>query len=123
MTQILSNSKNNTYISPELIDKYIYYSTENQDSYLYYIFTIKSIDPESNIYKVTYHTNKCYLFMVPKLKSSKAFIYDNYNTVTIKSNEILYEMSFSEYVNIFRTFVQNDGKLVSELPSKIIQDI
>jgi len=123
MNPILNNSKNNIYTSKEILNKHIYYKTENNNSFLYYIFTIKSIDLEINSPKITYYTDKCYVFMVPKNNESTAFIYDNYDQVTIKPSDVLYEMSFSEYVNTFREFIKNDGKKVYELPSKIIQDI
>ena len=61
--------------------------------------------------------------MIPKNENCKAFVYDNPQKIIIKPIDILYEMSFSEYVNTFREFVKNEGKLVKELPSKIIQDV
>ena len=62
--------------------------------------------------------------MIPEDKNRKAFLYDNYKEITVNGLvDILYEMTFSEYVNTFREFFKNDEKYVYEIPSKIIQDI
>lgn len=118
MKQIIKDL--NEYTSNNIINKYLYYKEERQDSYLYFILIVKSIDyDETNI---TYYTDKCYLLYVPKNLSNKCFVYDNYTKVNISTKIDLYEMTFAEFVNTFREFIKYDGKLASELPSKIIQD-
>ena len=123
MQQILNNNKQNNYISKNLINKYIYVKLEKSDSNLYYIFSIKSIDSEIDYPNIVYYTNKCYLMYVPKNNECRAFVYDNYDKVSISMNDELYELSFSEFVNTFRTFIQNHGKYPNELPSKLIQNV
>ena len=123
MQQILNSNKQNNYISKSLINKYIYYKDERTDSYLYYIFSIKTIDPEFDYPNITYFTNKCYLLYVPKNKDCQVFVYDNYDRVNVSPNKDLYELTFSEFVNTFRIFIENHGKKANDLPDKIIQDI
>ena len=120
MKQIIKDIHN--YTSNDLIDKYLYYKEERNDSNLYYIIKINSIDFDQNSQDITYLVDKCYLLYVPKNDELKAFVYDNYTKVDISKDSDLYEMSFTEFVNTFRVFVNNNGKLVSELPSKLIQD-
>lgn len=121
MQKILNNSNQNNYISKSLIGKYLYFKDERSDSYLYYIFTINNIELQEDE-SIIYKTNKCYMLYVPKNKELKAYVYDNYDKVTITLKHELYEMTFTEFVNTFRTFVNNDGKSVVELPTKLIQD-
>ena len=122
MKQLLYNNDIKNYMSSDLINKYIYYKEERRDSYLYFILNVKNIDFNEITNNIIYYTNKCYLLNVPKDLTQKAFVYDNYTKVNISNNFDLYEMSFAEFVNTFRIFINNDGKLVSELPSKLIQD-
>ena len=122
MKQIFYNKDIKNYISKDIIGKYIYYKEERQDSYLYYICYVKDIDFNDATNNIIYYTNKCYLLFVPKNKDLKAFVYDNYDKINISVKFDLYELTFTEFVNTFRTFIDNDGKQVSELPSKIIQD-
>ena len=122
MKQLLYNNDIKKYMSSDLINKYIYYKEERRDSYLYFILNVKNIDFNEITNNIIYYTNKCYLLNVPKDLTQKAFVYDNYTKVNISNNFDLYEMSFTEFVNTFRIFINNDGKLVSELPVKLIQD-
>lgn len=122
MKQIINDKNHTNYISNNLIGKYIYYKEERDNEYLYFIFTIESIKPNESNKLIIYNTNKCYLLYVPKNITSKCFIYDNYNQINILANNDLYEMTFSEFVNTFREFIKIDGKVVSDLPTKIIQD-
>ena len=122
MKQILYNKETNNYLSEDLIGKYIYYKEERDNSYLYYILKPKSIDYNEITNDIIYYVDKCYLLYVPKDKNLKAYVYDNYEKVNILTKFDLYEMTFAEFVNTFRAFVNNNGKLVSELPAKLIQD-
>lgn len=111
-------------MSEEILGKYIYFSKKYLDSQVHYIFNIKSMDISNGISKIIYKCDKAYMFMIPEDKNRKAFLYDNYKEVTVNGLvDVLYEMTFSEYVNTFREFVKNDGKLVCEIPNKIIQDV
>jgi hypothetical protein len=69
-----------------------------------------------------YETSRCYYFMVPKNNNCKCFLYDNILKVKVPSKAILYKLSFEEFVNTFRVFIQNDKKYPNELPDKLIQD-
>lgn len=123
MKQILYNKNLNNYISDTIIGKYIYYKEERKDSYLYFILIVNSIDFDNSTNIITYNTDKCYLLYVPKDRERKAYVYDNYKKVNVLTKFDLYEMNFSEFVNTFREFIRCDGKSVSELPDKIIQDM
>jgi hypothetical protein len=108
------------YIKEERVcNKYLYYTTTTKDATLYYIFKCETIMSNS---PVKYGCSRCYCFLVPKDNSCKCFLYDNYKHITLPPNTNLYEVTFGEYVDTFRVFVENDGKYPSELPSKIIQD-
>lgn len=122
MEKILNNIKNNIYASSEMIDKYIYFKRDNKDAFLYYIFSIKSINVEDDKPNIIYDTKKCYLLFVPKDENRQVFLYDNYKSISISNNDELFELTFTEFVNTFRVFVKNDMKLTKELPTKIIQD-
>lgn len=123
MTKLFNSINHAKYLSDELKGKYIYFSKSYQDSQLYYIFRIESIDASNGISKIKYNCSKVYLLMVPNDKSRTVFLYDNYKEVIVNGlYDVLYEMTFSEYVNTFREFVKSDGKRGSELPNKIIQD-
>lgn len=102
-----------------VINKYLYYTTTGKESNLYYIFKCEDIISNS---PVKYKCSRCYCFMVPKNDACKCFLYDDYKTITLPASCSLYEITFGEYVDTFRVFVDNDGKLPNELPSKIIQD-
>jgi hypothetical protein len=72
---------------------------------------------------VTYKTKKCYIFSIPIQQNQKCYLYENYNEIDLDIHkDILYEMSFEEFVNTFRTFIKYDGFIANDIPSKIIQD-
>lgn len=121
MNKIINSDKHNIYASDIMVGKYVYYKTKNNDANLYYIFNIESVIPISD-YEVKYILSRCFLMFVPFDENRTSFLYDNYNDITIRTNGELYELTFSEYVNTFRVFLKNDGKLVKELPDKLIQD-
>ena len=124
MNKLFNSINHPKYVSEELIGKHIYFSKKYADSYVHYIFSIKSIDNSEGIANIKYKCEKVYMFMIPEDRNRKAFLYDNYKEVVVNGLvDILYEMSFSEYVNTFREFVKNDGKFVYEIPDKVIQDI
>ena len=123
MIKLLNSKNHSTYTSKELIGKYIYVCKSNTDNKLLYICKINNIEYDGNITDIKYICDKVYVFMIPNDTNRKAFLYDNYTCVSIDGfNDELYELTFSEFVNTFREFITNDGKLVSELPDKIIQD-
>ena len=123
MVRLFNSINHPTYTSDELIGKHLYFSKTIEDSTLYYIFTVSKINNTGSTANIQYICSKVYLFMVPDDKSRKAFLYDSYKDITVNGlRDILYEMTFGEFVNTFRVLVQNDGKYVSDLPDKIIQD-
>lgn len=104
------------------INKHIYTKISNEENDLYYIFTPRMIEEiYKNEYKFT--CKNCYILMVPKKDDCRTYMYDDTNTViaNIYTNDI-YELTFSEFVNTFRTFLDSDGKFPNEIPSKLIQD-
>lgn len=120
MKKLERNRTEDQYIKEEyVVGKYLYYTSSNQDNVLYYIFKCEGILANSPL---KYKCSRCYCFSVPKNAGCKCFLYDDYKTITIQPNSILYKMTFTEFVDTFSVFVKNDRKYPNELPSKIIQD-
>ena len=124
MNKILSNEKSNIYKSSEILNgKYLYVKKSNIDYDYHCIFTINDILLNTN-HTITYKTKKCYIFAIPFNKDSKCYLYENNKEITInQSKDILFEMTFEEFVNTFREFVKYDGYNANSIPTKIIQDI
>ena len=121
MNKIINSLKHNIYASDVMVGKYIYYKSKSSDANLYYIFNIESVIP-INETEIKYKLKRCFLMYVPVDENRTSFLYDNYKDITIYASSELYELTFAEYVNTFRVFLQNDGKVVKELPDKLIQD-
>ena len=121
MNKIINSLKHNIYASDVMVGKYIYYKSKSSDANLYYIFNIESVIP-INETEIKYKLKRCFLMYVPVDENRTSFLYDNYKDITIYVSSELYELTFTEYVNTFRVFLQNDGKVVKELPDKLIQD-
>lgn len=109
----------NVYSGEGMVNKYIYLRRENKQYIMYYIFKIGEI---TSITPTIYKTTKCFMLSVPKTKGCKAFVYKDINSVEVKPQEELYEMTQSEWLDTFRVFVANEGQYVENLPSKLIQD-
>jgi len=122
MNRILSDKKSNIYKSKEILnDKYLYLKKTNNNYDYHYIFNISNIIENDNYIK--YKTKKCYIFAIPFDNNSKCYLYEKNNEIEINQlKDVLYEMTFNEFVNTFRTFIKYDGMLKHEIPVKIIQD-
>ena len=119
MKQLYNTIKTNEYAKSFMIGKYIYMKRSNKEMDIYYIFNIKNIIEEN---PVIYKTNKCFYFCVPFNKERKCFCYDDKVNLELKYSDILYELSYEEWIDTFRSFVDNEGKYAHELPDKIIKD-
>jgi len=109
----------NVYSGEGMVNKYIYLKRENNQYTMYYIFKIDEILSTS---PTIYNTPKCFMLSVPKMRGLKAFVYENVNSIELRQQDELYEMTSSEWLNTFRVFVANEGQYVENLPAKIIQD-
>ena len=123
MTKIEQDLHDMKYLAvPNMIGKHIYMKRYNAADAItiFYIYKIEEIISE---YPTRYKTANCYRLVVPDNREIKAFVYDDINEIQLSyMNDILYEMTYDEYLATFRTFVQCDACYVKDLPSKIIQD-
>ena len=104
----------------ELIGKYIYIKQSNKEMDIHKIFKIVKI---LNEYPVIYKIEKYYYFTVPYNKECKCFCYEGgKDTYEVNYSDTMYVFENNEFIDTFRTFIQNDGKTPDEIPSKIIQD-
>lgn len=125
MKLITTDKQGTQYKSNDLINKHYYVNIKNREFNCYYIFVIKDIRYNDVNYNITYECERCFCLAVPIIKAGRhAYLYDNYNSVTINYNyDKLYELSMNEYLNTFKMFIKCDNMLADELPVKIIQDI
>lgn len=108
------------YIKEEFVkDNYLYYKNRIKDNDVYYIFKCENIISNSPL---VYGCSRCFAFSVPVENNRKCFLYDNYKRIELPPRVDLYKLSFTEFVDTFKVFVQNEGKYPNDLPDKIIQD-
>ena len=119
MLQLNNTILDNECAKDSMIGKYIYMKHTNKEMDIYHIYSIKSVINGKNI---QYETNKHFYFCIPFNRQCKGFCYDSKTNIELTNKDILYELSYDEWLNTFRSFVENDGKLVSDLPAKIIKD-
>lgn len=120
---ILDNIKNITdiYSSDDIKNAYLYMSRSDKENDMYYIFKVEDILTKT--FPIKYKLKHMYMMLVPKNPERKAYVYDKYNEYEIKYSDVLYKMSYDEWLNTFRIFVKYDGEPVKSLPVKLIQDI
>jgi len=119
MKRIYSSPKDNQYANKNMEGKYVYMKRSNKEMDIHYIFNIKnviSVDP------VEYEVERQYYFCIPFDKDRKCFYYDSKQNVKLDYNDVLYELSYDEWIDTFRSFITNENKSVNEIPSKIIKD-
>jgi len=104
MKKIEYNIKIDNYSNPEMIGKSIYMKRETTNIDYHIIFTINNIIKN---HPAVYETNKQYILEVPKDGICK--VYDNTDNIELRYNDILYEIDRFEYIDLFRSFVENDG--------------
>lgn len=119
MKHIRKSKHLNVFANEGMVDKYIYMKRTDQ---FYELFFIYKIDEILDTNPVTYRTDKCYLFAVPKEPNKQAFCYDHNTKIELLSSDELYEMTNKEWLATFRVFVENEGVKAKNLPAKIIQD-
>lgn len=112
---------NDIYGDQNINGKYIYLKRSDAENDMYYIFKIISIINAE--YPVKYGIHGCYMMLVPQNNERKAYVYDRYNELELKYTDELYELTYDEWLNTFRTFVKYEGEYVKNLPTKLIQDI
>lgn len=106
----------------DIVDKFLYFKTENKEYVMYYILRINSIEKVTDL-ETKCLTRQCHYLSVPKDDKIKCYLYNHINYIEISNDTDLYEMNIDEYLNTFKTFVNCEGKYPSELPTKLIQDI
>lgn len=100
--------------------KWIYVKRYNKDMDIHYIFKVKNVVPRSN--PVEYVVERQYYFTIPFNHEKQCFCYDSKNNFILQHQDVLYEMSYDEWLDTFREFVRNEGVVAGDVPTKIIQD-
>ena len=103
MEKLLNIIKYNTYGMPSLIDKYVFMELHDINNDIYFIFQIKEILNATLPYK--YSCNRLYVLNIPKNKKEKAYLYDNLTEIELLYNDTLFQISFTEYLNYFKSFI------------------
>lgn len=98
--------KNNLFNEMYVSNKYIYYVKTLPDETLYYIFVCTGILSNAPL---IYSTNKCYCFSSPNMPNVKTYLNDKIKSVEIIQNTDLYNITFSEFVNKLKKYVDNYG--------------
>lgn len=104
MKKIEYNIKIDNYSNPEMIDKSIYMKRNLNNIDYHIIFKINDIIKSK---PAIYNISKKYILEVPKDGICK--VYDNTDNVELRYNDILYEIDRSEYIDLFKCFVENEG--------------
>ena len=118
--QLVKRTKDDSsYYDIDLIGKYIYLKQTLKETDILRIFKITKILKSKPI---TYEVIRQYYFCIPSNKDFKCYCYDSSDNVKLNNNDLIYIMSYDEYIDTFREFVKNDGCLGHNLPYKIVQD-
>ena len=119
MQHIKRNNKLNNYYDEKFIGQYIYVKKTNSRMNIHHIFKVTNLKCSS---PVIYSVEKHYYFTIPNFKDGKCFCYDGTDVFEFDYYDELNIMDHEEYLDTFREFIKNDGKSITEIPSKIIQD-
>jgi len=98
--------KNNLFNEMYVSDKYFYYVKTLSDKTLYYIFVCTGI---LSIAPLIYSTNKCYCFSLPNTPNVKTYLDDKIKSVEIIQNTDVYNITFYEFVNKLKKYIDNYG--------------
>lgn len=98
-------------------NNYLYYIKNLSNETLYYIFMCNGIISNSPL---VYSTNKCYCFSLPKNVNKKTYLYDDVKNVEILPHSDLYFITFSEFVDKFRIYIENDGEKINNINENIL---
>lgn len=107
MEKILNSAKTNVYGSIGMLNKYIYMKREDNENKFYFIYKIKSIVNES--FPVIYGCDKLYILIVSKNTNKEITVKDDINNIELLNNDILYQISIDEYLEIFKLFIEYQG--------------
>lgn len=118
MKLIYSSVKDNQYASESMKNKYIYMKRSNKEMDIHYIFSIENVILSN---PAEFKTTRQYYFCIPFMKERHCYCYESNDNIVLNYNDILYELSYDEWLDTFRSFVENEGKLVCELPDKVIK--
>jgi len=116
MELIKRDNKANNYFDNNLIGKYIYLKRSNKDMIIHRIFKINDL---LNSNPITYKVDKQYYFTVPFNQECKCFCYNGTNVIELDYREEIYSITDSEYLNMFRTFVNFDGYLSKDVSNDL----
>ena len=119
MQHIPHNIKENNYRSENYINKFGYIKKTTKDMYIYQIFKIVGLNELDDH---AFNVEKYFYFCVPIEKNIKCFCYTGSAVLKYNYKDELYILDDDEYLDTFREFIKNDGKLNTNLPSKLIQD-
>ena len=94
---------------------YIYTKKKKDNMHIYFIGIVKSIKDNNVTLSVSHHMTS------PENDEMKAFLYDELDE-TITYDSEMYVMNATEWTTTYINFIKNDGRLVKELPKKLIMD-
>lgn len=117
------------YKDTSLISNYIYFNRKfvNNEYNVYYIYKLNDISVSDGMkdWEVNHIPSITYKFVVPvnNINERRAYLYcESYPILVDMYKDELYIMDYDEFINTYRTFYKNDGKLITSLPNKLIQD-
>lgn len=95
--------------------EYVYIKSKMKSHTIHYIL----ISPYNDNNKI--YTDKGFSFCIPTDNKIRCFCYKDLTDISIKGNtNKIYSIDKSEFLEIFREFVQNDGKYYRDLSYKLL---
>ena len=91
-------------------NKLIYMIRTDLKGDIHFIFKIDNV--ENSSLPIKYSCSRIYALLIPKEKNDKACIFDNLTDLELTNNDILYQLSSSEYLSIFKTFINLYGTTI-----------
>ena len=117
------------YKDTSLISNYIYFNRKfvNDEYNVYYIYKLNDICVSDGMkdWQVNHIPSIAYKFVVAvnNVNERKAYLYYESDPILVDMyKDELYIMDYDEFINTYRVFYENDGKLITALPNKLIQD-
>lgn len=107
MIKIQNDMRFNTYGLNGMKSKYIYMKRSYTEYEIHYIYLIDSILVDK--FPQKYKCKRLYIYNSPKLNNKVSFVTDNTDILELTNNDTLYEISFEEYLKIFKEFVRCSG--------------
>lgn len=118
MDKILNNPRLNIYGNDGMVNKYIFLKREEEDKYLYFILKVNKV--LNNVFPIKYECLRQYVLIIYKDRKRKTTVLTDLNTLELTINDVLYQLTYDEYIALFRLFVEKQGMITSPLPNPIL---